>query len=86
MILDELNLPEPKTQEMSKILSNLKVKKVLLVVDGAAPTIQMAARNIEYCKVVDAMNLDSYTAIKYPNIIFTKNALSVLERRLLHGA
>jgi large subunit ribosomal protein L4 len=85
IVLDELNLAEPKTREMSKLLSTLKVKKVLFVIDGAAPNVQMASRNIKSCKVVDAMNLDAYTAMNYHTIIFTKNALTAIEGRLLGG-
>lgn len=80
IVLDELNLDEPKTKEMVKILENIKAgKKALIVMDEKNENIIKSARNIPNVKTTLTNTLNVYDILNYDSFIITKGAVSKVE-------
>lgn len=80
IVLDELNLDEPKTKEMIKILENIKAgKKALIVMDEKNENIVKSARNIPNVKTTLTNSLNVYDILNYDSFIITKGAVSKVE-------
>lgn len=80
IILDELNLNEPKTKEMVKILENIKAdKKALIVMDEKNENIIKSARNIPNVETTLVNTLNVYDILKYNSFIITKDAVRKVE-------
>ncbi|SHI18694.1 50S ribosomal protein L4 [Sporanaerobacter acetigenes] len=80
IVLDELNLNEPKTKEMVKILENIKAdKKALIVMDEKNENIIKSARNIPNVETTLVNTLNVYDILKYNSFIITKDAVRKVE-------
>lgn len=80
IVLDELNLSEPKTKEMVKILENIKAdKKALIVMDEKNENIIKSARNIPNVETTLVNTLNVYDILKYNSFIITKDAVRKVE-------
>ncbi|KEO81736.1 50S ribosomal protein L4 [Tumebacillus flagellatus] len=80
IVLDALNLEAPKTKEMVKILSNLKVEKKALIVSlDADQNLALSARNIPGVKVVDAVGINVLDLIHHDALVITKDAVAKVE-------
>lgn len=80
IVLDELSLDEPKTKEMSKILSNIKAgKKALIVMDKKDMNVIKSARNIPNVQVVFVNTLNVYDILNFDSFIITKDAVRKVE-------
>lgn len=80
IVLDELNLVEPKTKEMVKILENLNVsKKALIVMDEINENVIKSVKNIPNVKVTLVNTLNVYDILNYDFFVITKGAVSKVE-------
>jgi large subunit ribosomal protein L4 len=80
IVVDALTFAEPKTQEMVKVLQNLKAgEKVLLVTAGVEPNVIKSARNIPGVKTIPANQLNVYDILYYHNLLVTQDALTRVE-------
>ncbi|WP_416197342.1 MAG: 50S ribosomal protein L4 [Sporanaerobacter sp.] len=80
IVLDELNLSEPKTKEMVKILENIKAdKKALIVMDEKNENVIKSARNIPNVETTLVNTLNVYDILKYNSFIITKDAVRKVE-------
>lgn len=80
IVLDELNIEEPKTKEMVKILDSIKAnKKALIVMDESNENIMKSIRNIPNVEVTIANTLNVYDILKYDSFIITKAAVRKVE-------
>ena len=80
IVVDALTFAEPKTQEMVKVLENLKAgEKVLLVTAGVEPNVIKSARNIPGVKTIPANQLNVYDILYYHNLLVTQDALTRVE-------
>jgi len=83
IVLDELTLPEAKTKEMAKVLSNLKVdSKALIVMDEKDEGVVRAAGNLKKVKTTLTSTLNVYDIMNYDKFIVTKNAAKAIEEGL----
>lgn len=83
IVLDQLAMSEPKTKEMLKILSNLKVeKKALVVTSDLDVNVVKSARNIPGVKPVQANTLNVYDLLRHDQLVITKDAVSRVEEVL----
>ncbi|MCM8831456.1 MAG: 50S ribosomal protein L4 [Candidatus Omnitrophica bacterium] len=85
LILDNILLNVPKTKEFFKILKNLKLTNLSLkfVVPKVDLNLRLASRNIPKIEILQAQNLNTYDALNCKKIIFTKEALAIVENRIL---
>ncbi|HSH36140.1 50S ribosomal protein L4 [Schnuerera sp.] len=80
VVLEELNLEEPKTKEMIKILGNIKAgKKALIVMDEKNINVIKAARNIPNVETTFVNTLNVYDILNYDSFIITKDAVRKVE-------
>ncbi len=80
VILDNLNLDEPKTKDFIKILDLLNIDKETLVVtlDGN-PHVAKSARNIPGVKPLKVDFINVYDLLKYDTLLITRDAVARIE-------
>jgi len=80
IVLDQLSLSQPKTKDITKLLSNLKVvSKVLVVTADFDNNVALSARNIPGVKFVAAEGINVLDVMKYDQLIITKDAVAKVE-------
>ncbi|NLX91402.1 MAG: 50S ribosomal protein L4 [Firmicutes bacterium] len=79
-VLDSLQLAEPKTREVVRLMNNLKVGgKALLVTAGPDMNVYRSSRNIPGVKSVLANQINVLDLVHYDRLIMTKDAVAVVE-------
>ncbi|MCS7463574.1 50S ribosomal protein L4 [Paenibacillus doosanensis] len=80
IVLDQLQLAQPKTKEFAAILNNLKVdRKALVVTAGYEENVALSARNIPGVKFVVAEGINVLDVMVYDKLIITKDAVQKVE-------
>ena len=80
IVLEELNLEEPKTKEMAKILTNINAgKKALIVMAEKNINIVKSANNIPNVKTINVNTLNVYDILNFDSFIITKDAVRKVE-------
>jgi large subunit ribosomal protein L4 len=83
VVIDKIELANPKTREMAKFLKGLNVKgRIALVLEKMNEKIKRAGQNIPLFTSIPAKDLNIYDVLLCNKLIFTKDALSVIEERL----
>jgi large subunit ribosomal protein L4 len=77
VVVDSLNIDEPKTKKMVAVLDKLGLgdKKVLIVTKGKDNNVYLSARNIPNIKVKRASDINTYSLIVNDFMLITKDAL-----------
>lgn len=82
-VIDELSLAAPKTREIAAILKGLGMdRSTLFVLDASNENVLLATRNIQKVDVTTAALVNTYQILRYKNVVVTKAAMEVLEKRL----
>ena len=79
VVLDAFNLDEVKTKKFAEVMSNLKVDKALVVIEGENKNVVLSGRNIPTVKVSAANEINTYDVLKYETLVVTKAAVEKLE-------
>lgn len=80
IVLESLELAQPKTKEMARILKNLDVnRKALLVLLGKNEAVERAARNIPGVKLAFVNTLNVVDILNHDKFIITKDAVQKVE-------
>jgi large subunit ribosomal protein L4 len=80
IVLDQLSLSQPKTKDIAKLLSNLKVgRKALVVTADFDQNVAKSARNIPGIKFVAAEGINVLDVMKHDQLIITKDAVAKVE-------
>ncbi len=79
VVVDKLEVTEPKTREFAKILTNLSIKEGLFVIEGKDENLERSSRNIPSVKVLRIEGLNVYDIMRYDTLVLTQNALQKLE-------
>ncbi len=84
IVLDKLEVKEPKTKEMLNVLESLKVadKKVLLVVKELDDNIILASRNIQNLVLILADEINVLDIVGTDVMVITEDALKYVEEVL----
>jgi large subunit ribosomal protein L4 len=82
IVVDKLELDEPKTKFMVKALAELKVESAIIVIPQSDHNIERSARNLAKIKVLRVEGLNVYDLLRYEHLIMTEGALKLLEERL----
>lgn len=82
IVVDELNLEQPKTRDFTSILNNLKIERSCLVtINDNNNNLYKSARNISKVSIMPVAELNAGDICSYQKILFTKEAfLSLLNR------
>jgi large subunit ribosomal protein L4 len=82
MVVEDFDLPEPKTKEMLKVLKGLNLGgKVLLLTGAASENLRRASRNLPGLTVTTAQQVNTYDVVSHERIVLTETALKQLEAR-----
>lgn len=83
IVLDDLQLNEPKTKQMVNILNNLKAagKSLVVTADGGR-NVYLSARNIAGVNTARAQDLNVYQVLHCDNLVLTKKAIESIEEVL----
>ena len=80
IVIDNLDLAEPKTKLMSALLENLGVQEnALVLIKDENKNLTLAARNIPTVKVLRMGNINVYDVLKYRYLLTTQDALTVMQ-------
>ncbi|WIV13152.1 50S ribosomal protein L4 [Proteiniborus sp. MB09-C3] len=80
IVLDELNLTQPKTKDMVNILKNINSnKKALIVMAEKNENVVKSASNIQGVQTTLTNTLNVYDILKYDSFIITKDAVKKVE-------
>lgn len=80
IVLDSLELTEPKTKEMAQVLKNLNAdRKTALVLSGKNEWIERAARNIPNVKLLHVNTLNVYDILNCDKFIVLEEAVRQIE-------
>lgn len=83
VVVDSLEISEPKTRDLVKQLTDLSVKNALIVTEQVNPNLYLAARNINGVDVRDVLGIDPVSMIKHDKVLMTISALKQLEESLV---
>ena len=76
LVLEDLNLDEIKTKKMSEILTLLKLKSALIVMENGNDNARLSCRNIQGVTTCGVNSMNVYNILKYDNLVFTRAAVS----------
>jgi large subunit ribosomal protein L4 len=81
MVLEDVTMDAPKTKEMIKLLSNLKLdgKKVLFLTDGSSKNVYLSARNLPKVSALEANKPSTYEIVHADILVIQKSAIETLE-------
>ena len=83
-VVEDFELPEPKTREMVKVLRGLNLDgKVLLLTGGDSDNLRRASRNLPGLTVTTAQRVNTYDVVSHERIVLTESALKQLETRAI---
>ncbi len=83
-VLESLELEGYSTRRMAEILAGLGLSgvSVLIVIEGASPTVERSARNIAGVDVLRAEGLNVYDVLWHEKLVMSRAALEAVELRL----
>jgi len=82
LLVQALELPEPKTRAAKAALDKLGVKHALIVVGDNDGKFILAARNLAKHKVLAAAGLNVYDILDYDELVMTSATAMAIEARL----
>jgi large subunit ribosomal protein L4 len=82
MVLDSMELAEPRTKAGVQFLSNLKLDSALLVDQHTNTNLILSVRNIPKVKAVDFNNLTVYDVLNHERLVFSQRAFDSLMEKL----
>lgn len=83
ILLDKLELKEPKTKSIAKLLESIlkkKKKNALIVIPKKDENIIRANRNIPYSKTLRADSLNVLDLLSFKYLIMPKEAIKIIEK------
>lgn len=81
-VVEDFELPEPKTREMARVLKGLNLAgKVLLLTDEVSDGLRRASRNLPGLTVMAAQSVGTYDVVSHPRIVLTESGLKRLSAR-----
>ena len=79
IVIDELNVTEPKTKLMLEQLNSLNLKDVLIVTADITENLFLAVRNIPNVDVIESEEVDPYLLLGFDKVLMTKEAIENVE-------
>ncbi len=84
MVLDEINVNEPKTRSVVELLAGLGLKNnVLFVVPEKNDNLELAARNIPRVNVARVNELNVYSVLSHEKLVVSKDAVERMKEAYL---
>ena len=84
MVMDEINVTEPKTKTMVELLSGIGLRNnVLIIVPDKNINLELAVRNIPRVNVARVKELNVYSVLSHAKLIVTKDAVERMKEAYL---
>ncbi len=81
-LFDSLEIGEPKTRKALELLKRSNLERALIVVDGDAPNLRLAVRNLRDFKLIDVAGINTYDVLRFSDLVLTKGAMEKIEAML----
>ena len=82
VVVESLELAEPRTRLMKARLAELGITRALVLVDEVTENLWMAGRNVPHIQILDVDGVDPVSLVRHSTILTTTGALRRLEERL----
>ena len=84
IVLEDLALATPKTQDFKALLSGLNIdnQKVLLILGSQNDNVYLSSRNLGKVKVVTADSFNTYDVLNAKKVVLAESSLEVIEKIL----
>ncbi|MCU7919967.1 MAG: 50S ribosomal protein L4 [Candidatus Thiodiazotropha sp. (ex Dulcina madagascariensis)] len=82
VVVDEINVSQPKTKELANKLKTMDLNDVLVVSVNPDENLYLAARNLYGVDVRDVDEIDPVSLVAYEKVLVTEGAVKKLEERL----
>jgi len=82
VIVDEINISQPKTKELVEKLKGMDLSDVLVVSLNPDENLYLASRNLYGVDVRDVDEIDPVSLVAYEKVLITEGAVKKLEERL----
>lgn len=80
LVLDALNIADPKTKEMAAVLENIKAGKKALILTGSIDeNVYKSARNLPGVKTATVDTINVYDLLNYDFLVATKDSVEKIE-------
>lgn len=86
-VLDAFNLADHKTKSFVKVAESFGWKKKTLIIEvDPNENLMLSSRNIQGIKVATGANINIYDLLYHDKIVFSKDAINVIQERLSEKA
>ena len=84
LVLEDIQMDSPKTQEFKALLASLKLEneKVLMILGSQNDNVYWSSRNLGRIKVVTADTLNTYDVLNARKIVMAESSIEVIEKIL----
>jgi len=82
IVVDQINISQPKTKELVGKLKDMNLKDVLVISVNPDENLYLASRNLYGVDVRDINEIDPVSLVAYENVLVTEEAVKKLEERL----
>lgn len=82
VVVDELNMAEPKTKDMVQVLNALNAPEALVIIGTVDENVIKSVRNIAGVTPVQAAGINVYNILSHKKLVMTKEAVAKVEEVL----
>ena len=84
VVLEDIQMDSPKTQEFKSLLSGLKLEneKILLILGSQNDNVYWSSRNLGRVKVVTADSFNTYDVLNAKKVVIAESSIEVIEKIL----
>ena len=84
IVLEDIQMDSPKTQEFKSLLSGLKLEneKILLILGSQNDNVYWSSRNLGRVKVVTADSFNTYDVLNAKKVVLAESSIEVIEKIL----
>ena len=84
LVLEDLQMASPKTQEFKALLASLKLEneKVLMILGSQNDNVYWSSRNLGRIKVVTADTVNTFDVLNAKKIVMAESSIEVIEKIL----
>jgi large subunit ribosomal protein L4 len=84
IVLEDIQMDSPKTQEFKNLLSGLKLEneKILLILGSQNDNVYWSSRNLGRVKVVTADSFNTYDVLNAKKVVIAESSIEVIEKIL----
>jgi large subunit ribosomal protein L4 len=82
LLVESIELAEPKTKELVGFLDRHDVAEALIVTEALSENLYLAARNLYKVNVLDVQSMNPVSLIEFDKVLMTASALEKIEETL----